>query len=460
MIIIQIPGNYNIERNYVLSLIFDEFLGVEYQIQQCDSHQVRIIMDDGKELLMVDKLFSTKEDQWLQKSSLPIQPLKKWDLNNVPFTVPIVSRQIPVIYGDDPSAVDFFQKSDDKIYLGLDIFGSTFFMLTRYEEVVNLDRDEHGRFPATASLAYQEGFLNRPIVNEYLEILWQCLKWLCPELKRKERCFQIYVSHDVDEPFLFSVGGLPRLIRRSGGDILKRLTPIKAMKNVLYWLKYLGADPYDTFDLIMDISEANSLNSAFYFITQHSAGRIDGVYSIDHPLIRKLMRKIYKRGHEIGLHASYDTYQDALQTKKEFTYLKQTCATEGIEQPTWGGRQHFLRWEAPITFQNWEDSGLDYDSTLCYADHIGFRCGVCWDFTVFNLKTRKTLRLKERPLIVMDRTVLKSKYMNLTHEEAWQEINSLKERCMMFSGNFTILWHNHNLLDTKERELYKSIVKK
>ena len=35
-------------------------------------------------------------------------------------------------------------------------------MLTRYEEIVKLDRDTFDRFPAWASLAYQEGFLDVP----------------------------------------------------------------------------------------------------------------------------------------------------------------------------------------------------------------------------------------------------------------------------------------------------------
>lgn len=464
MINIQIPSTYSPERQYVLFVMLDEFLGLEYQVSLENRCDIRITAGEGKELLVIDGLFGIPEYQWLQKSSLPIQPLKKWDLNNVPFPVTTVDKQIPIIYGGCPSVDGFFQLSGDKIYLGLDIFGSAFFMLTRYEEIVKQDRDNHDRFPATASLAYQEGFLDRPIINEYLEILWVCLKWLWPELKRKEHSFQIFASHDVDEPFLFTIGGLSKLIRRCGGDIFKRHVPLQAIKNVLYWLKFKvsgeNCDPYDTFDLIMDISEANNLNSAFYFITQHSAGKIDGVYSIDHPLIRRLMRKIHERGHEIGLHLSYNTYKDPEQTKKEFTYLKEICIGERIVQSTWGGRQHFLRWETPSTFQNWEDSGLDYDSTMGFADHIGFRCGICWDYTVFNLKTRETLKLLERPLIVMDRTVLESYYMGLTYDKAWQEISILKKRCKMFNGNFTILWHNNSLVDEKERELYRSIVKR
>lgn len=464
MIIIQIPPTYSQERHYILSVLFGEFLGLEYEIQPDNRYDVRITTSDEKEFLVYDGLFSVSEAQWLQQTSLPAQPLDIFNLTRTSLTSVTVSAQVPVIYGDKLYAPDFLELTENQIRLGVDIFGSAFFMMTCYEELVKQDRDKHNRFPATSSLAYQEGFLNRPIINEYLEILWSCLKHLWPNLERKERVFNILPSHDVDEPFLFAVSGISRLIRRCGGSLLKRHSPLQVLKDIMYWLRVktgnVGVDPFNTFDLIMDMSEKNNLQSAFYFITQHSAGRIDGVYNIDHPLIRNLMKKIHERGHEIGLHTSYNTYQDALRTKEEFACLKQVCSNEGIEQSTWGGRQHFLRWETPTTFQNWEDAALDYDSTLSYADYCGFRCGVCWDFTVFNLKTRRTLKLKERPLIVMDRTILASSYLDLTHKQALQEISILKDHCKMFNGNFTILWHNDGLVNKQDIELFQDIIKK
>lgn len=88
---------------------------------------------------------------------------------------------------------NYMDVQDFKVKLGLDIFGSAFFMLTRYEEVVKSVKDEHERFQARASLAYQEGFLERPIVNEYLEILWWSMKRLWPNLERKKESFE-YIS--------------------------------------------------------------------------------------------------------------------------------------------------------------------------------------------------------------------------------------------------------------------------
>ena len=51
--------------------------------------------------------------------------------------------------------------------------------------------------------------------------------------------------------------------------------------------------------------------------------------------------------------------------------LLRVAEAEGVRQDEWGGRQHFLRWTNPETWRNWEAAGLDYDSTLAYADAVG-----------------------------------------------------------------------------------------
>ena len=60
-------------------------------------------------------------------------------------------------------------------------------MLSRYEELIVLDRDSHNRFAAESSIAFKAGFLDRPIINEYLEILKWCLNQLWADLEFKEK---------------------------------------------------------------------------------------------------------------------------------------------------------------------------------------------------------------------------------------------------------------------------------
>jgi peptidoglycan/xylan/chitin deacetylase (PgdA/CDA1 family) len=464
MLTVEIPANYHPERKYIVGVLLREFLGLTYQLQVGEVDRVIIDTDNGATLSIAEHFFSQNPINWLQMASLPSQPLKTWQVDLTLLNPILVNPNIPIIYGDNPDIAEFFTHSDGKIELGLDIFGSSFFMLTRYEEVVKNNRDAIDRFPLTASLAEQAGFLDRPIVNEYVEILWACLKLICPHLKRKQHQFATLVSHDLDEPFLFAGTGVPRLLQRCAGDLLRRKSLALMADTLSGWAKVmmgdLTADPYNTFDLIMDISEENNLTSAFYFITDHTAGSIDGLYNLNQPSIRQLMRRIHDRGHEIGLHTSYHTYQDPHQTKKEFQILRRACEAEGIEQSTWGGRQHCLRWETPTTFQNWDAAGLDYDSTLTYAEKIGFRTGTCYQYPVFDLVNKKQLKLQERPLCVMDVTVTRSTYMGLDIDSgaALAAMQIIKDRCKLFNGLFTILWHNIGFVRAKELNLYRQIV--
>jgi peptidoglycan/xylan/chitin deacetylase (PgdA/CDA1 family) len=464
MLRIQIPDNFQPERNYIISVLFKEFLGLEYQVEIADTDKILITNSDEKKISVADHFFSTNPEIWLKHESLPLQPLNVWNLESADIQASTINSLIPVIYGGNPDTEMFFVASENSIELELDILGSSFFMLTRYEEVVKSDRDKLDRFPLIASLAEKSGFLERPIVNEYVEILWSCLHRLWPQLQRKQHEFQIHVSHDLDEPFMFAFTGVSRLLQRCAGDLIRRGSITQMMKTVASWYQVTSGqpelDPYNTFDSIMDISEAHGIKSAFYVIADRSAGSLDGSYTLDHPLIRNLLKKIHKRGHEIGLHTSYNTYRDSLQTKKEFEILQRACEQEGITQSYWGGRQHCLRWQTPVTFQNWEDAGLNYDSTLGYAEKIGFRCGTCYDFPTFNLLSRMRLSLKERPLVVMDATVLRAHYMNLNpaSQDTLSKLLLLKRCCIQFDGNFTILWHNPSFANTNERYLYQQLL--
>jgi hypothetical protein len=107
-----------------------------------------------------------------------------------------------------------------------------------------------------------------------------------------------------------------------------------------------------------------------------------------------------------------------------------------------------------MTWQIWKDAGLDYDSTLGFADHVGFRCGTCHEFPVFNLRTRSPLRLRERPLVAMDTTLLAPQYMALRPEQAIEWIERLSSTCRRFGGTFSLLWHNSSLIESWQRGIY------
>lgn len=460
MIILSIPHTYDNERTYICEVVFTRFLGVEYSIDYLTTDEKYItITADNKKIVLPDTLFQVDEKAWLTTTSLPVQPLASWDSSELELSFNLVEKTVPIIYGEKKKAT----QKEDEIYIPIDVLGSAFFMLSRYEEVVKKERDSRDRFPASVSLAYQENFLERPIVNEYVEILWSAMHFLWPELQRKKREFQLKLSHDVDYPFRFLFMSLPQVVKRVAGDLLKRGDFRLASDNLLGWLSVhltkKSRDPYNTFELIMDISEKNGLKSTFYFITDHSAGRIDGDYSITHPSVKDIIRKIGERGHKIGLHGSYNTYQSKKQTKKEFERLRKVCKEEGVQQSEWSARQHYLRFDTLQTFQNLKSAGLDADSTLGFADRVGFRAGCCYQYPIYDFNTRKILDLIESPLLVMECTIIDERYMNFGNGlKAEEKILALKEIVRQFSGDFTLLWHNSRLVQESDIKLYKAIV--
>jgi len=436
MIKINIPNNYLAERKYIIDIFFDEFLGLNYVINVKDeTKDYEIILENGKKIIIKDSFFSNFEDglDYLDKKNIPgkIEFLKNQF---------IVEKDIPVIYGDDE-----FKIQENKIICGIDVFASSFFMLTRWEEYANKIHDIHNRFPGTASLAYKYNYLDRPIVNEYVEMLCNMLKYLGYNQKRKEKKYELILTHDVDNIFKWKSFGL--FTRNIAGDIIKRKNISLAFENVRNYF----VNPYNTFDYLMDLSEKRGIKSHFFFMSGGTS-KFDNNYSVNQPFVKKIREKIVNRGHLIGFHPSYNTYNDQKQWEEEYS----TLSTE-VLQKVKIGRQHYLRFEIPTTWQIWEDNNMKWDSTLTYPEKEGFRCGTCYEYSVFNILSRKKLKLKEIPLEVMEGSLVN--YQNLSPEKAEKKIIKLIEKVKKYNGSFVLLWHSSSF-NTECWEKYQSVYEK
>ncbi|MBV9919204.1 MAG: polysaccharide deacetylase family protein [Solirubrobacterales bacterium] len=458
MLLIKHPDSYPAERAYVHEVVLSEFLGLRWRSEARPEGPVELVApaDGQRRLRIADVLFSTRPEQWLTAASLPARPLARWDVGASPLAPTLVSTQLPIVYGEEPL---YAEDPGRSISLGVDLLGSIFFQLSRYEEVAHNERDQHERFPAAAMLARQEGFLDRPLVNEYVEVLRSALTRLWPGFSTRRRSFALRLSHDVDWPThaRLSVPGAGKAMlgdlvrRRDPGLVPTRVATLRAQRR-----RRPSEDPYNTFDFIMDQSEVHGLRSAFYFMSGRSDPRYDSTYSLQSDWVSALLARVHERGHEIGLHPSYSTFRDPDRVHAEFGALLRACERLHISQTAWGGRQHFLRWENPTTWRAWARAGLDYDSSLGFSDAAGFRCGVCFEYPVFDLHERRELPLRERPLIVMEMAVIDGGPSR--DSEALSAIALLRERCQRFGGEFTLLWHNSRLASPRERRLYAAAV--
>lgn len=194
MLAIQIPPNNIKERRYAIDVIIGEYLGLDYLVEIKNiPFSASITLQNGNKLTFKDHFFSSYPENYsyLNENNIP-SSITYIDKSKNPF---ISENNLPLIFGTDSIEI-----KENFINSGADIFASSFFMLTRWEEYVKKIRDQHERFPATASLALKHEFLKRPIVDEYTELLWNMLSFLEIKQKRKKRSFRAIITHDVDFP--------------------------------------------------------------------------------------------------------------------------------------------------------------------------------------------------------------------------------------------------------------------
>jgi Family of unknown function (DUF7033) len=433
-LLVQAPAAYEAERRYILEVVLGDWLGLPWELRTAERGDVRIAMaqePDGPSVLVPDVLFATPAEDWLTAASLPAVR---------------TAGGLPILYGTEHPGLE------------VDVFGSAFFMLTRYEELVVEERDGYGRFPAAASVATRHGFLATPIVDAYVELLWQALQRTWPRLQRSPHAFEVLLTHDVDDPLATLDHGPADAVRALAGDLARRRDPRLALRRARSLLGDRRADPHNTFDFLMDVSERHGLRSAFYFLAHRDQGpRDDGAYLFEDPWVGALIGRIARRGHEVGLHPSWCTYRDAARTAEELGRLQRVAAAQGVRQNEWGGRQHFLRWANPDTWRNWEAAGLSYDCTLGYSEAVGFRTGTCHPYRVFDLRERRALALRELPFQVMDVTLLSA--MGLTPDAARAAVLDIAAECRRYGGCLGLLWHNNTLLRTaREQRWYEELI--
>ncbi len=347
----------------------------------------------------------------------------------VPFSSGVKSRQ------------PLFQAADSMtVVCSADLLTSLLLTLSRYEEAINKTRDAHGRFPASASLATEHGFLERPIVDEYGYAFQQAFSYLRPGYTPPVRELRVKLSHDIDEV------GMPFRIRPVVGHTLARRNPIATLRDLAGILGASEPTYLACVRTICRISIESRLDSALYWKSSPYSD-YDSGYSLCDAKIRAVIRWAREHGIEMGGHPGYYTYHSREKLQEQFEHIQSAIGTRLM-----GGRQHYLRW-SPQTWEDWEACGIAYDSTLGYADGIGFRAGTCIPYKPWLLGAGREANLLEIPLTVMDVTVAADK-----PEEQFQRIMTIVAKCRLVGGVFTLLWHNNSLIAPCYGDTYMRLI--
>lgn len=144
---LSIPSDRFVPLRWVAEVVFRDMLAVPVEITEGAQAQV-VLAAEGRRLVMPSLFPDLGADRSLWRRAIPSLPLADWDVS-ASLQETDLEAQLPVLFGEP-----LVEQGGQEIRCGVDILGSVFFMLSRFEEVALDDRDNHDRFPAVASLAW------------------------------------------------------------------------------------------------------------------------------------------------------------------------------------------------------------------------------------------------------------------------------------------------------------------
>jgi hypothetical protein len=318
----------------------------------------------------------------------------------------------------------------------IDPLASIFYVLSRMEEYTSTVEDEHGRFPAKASVLSRYGWLNHAVCDRWAV---EFLRFLAKREVLKFRNYsgeaQIFPTFDIDNVSAYQWKDGIRKWMSTARDFLKgdkiRLNERSQV------LKGARIDPYDTFDLILSIADRGYSVTVFWLLGDYA--KYDRNVSFRDLRHQRLIRKVSIKT-TIGIHPSYKSNSYEYQISAEKKRLEEILNKEVNHS-----RQHFLKMKLPQTYRALISSGILNDYTMGYAELTGFRAGTARSIYWFDLQKNEKTDLLLHPFVYMDGTL--NEYLQLSIPQSKEKIRELYREVKKFGGDFRFIWHNETIGD-------------
>lgn len=307
--------------------------------------------------------------------------------------------------------------------LSFDCFEMIFFHISRIEETwikQSAYLSDKWQFEKKLFLV-QNDLEKKPVVDELMRSLYK----LITNQPVSNEDYKI-LSHDIDHIQLFN--HKTDIFKKTVGIIYHR----KGLKAIqILYAKYRDfisskKDPYDTFDWML---QSDNDHKRIYFLVG-GKHRWDSVYDLDHPNFRNILDRVKANGYKIGIHPSYDSWNNLEHVKNEKHKLE-----ERIQQKINISRQHFLNFDIEYTPDILLEAGITTDSSLGYTRHTGYRCGTAYPYYLFDFIRERASLLREEPLVFMDMAW----YYEAERTESWDISLDKFNGCFNFHNSFFFL---------------------
>ncbi|RYG47722.1 MAG: hypothetical protein EOO01_14440 [Chitinophagaceae bacterium] len=392
----------------------------------------------GKELFDKPCTITTDKQTFLNSNNFKINYSNEVFSNDTYHIAPVsllfqnnITEHAPDVFNFENNKALYKSEGD----FPFDIFAASFYLITRYEEYLDHEEDEYGRYAHINSLAYREGFLELPLINIWLVSFKDSLQSKYPGLLFKRLQFSCNITYDIDIAYSFLYKGISRTIAGFVRSLLKgNWREIDDR-----WLVLTGKkqDPFDCFEWLDALHLYCRIKPYYFFLVAKKQEGYDKNISTDVKQFRELI-EYYASKYEVGLHPSWKSGDNPGLLKEELEWLEVVT-----DKPVISSRQHYIRFKTPETFRTLINAGLKHEFSMGYGSINGFRASVCSSYKWYDLQHEKPTELVISPFCFMDAN---SYYeQKQTPEQTYMELVKYYELVKKLNGNFIPIWHNHIL---------------
>lgn len=206
-----------------------------------------------------------------------------------------------------------------------------------------------------------------------------------------------------------------------------------------------GQEDWWTLDALLDKELQNKVQARYHFYADLRSKTpkrwlFDPGYAVASLRLSKFLRRLVETGAEIGLHPSFDSWQESSLINQQKNNLE---AAAGCSSNVC--RQHWLRFGWRKTWAAQEAAGMVKDTTLMFNDRPGFRNATAVAWNPWDAKLSLAHHLMALPTALMDSHFYD--YQSMTPETRTKEIKRWVQECRLVSGQIAVLWHPHTLTD-------------
>lgn len=331
-----------------------------------------------------------------------------------------------------------FPESDAAYSVPFDLFSAVFYLLSRYEEYAPHTPDKHGRYPATDSILYLNGWLQRPLVDEWVHALRGELEQAF-KIKLPAPAFSFCATYDIDMAYSHLHKGVGRI----AGAFLRALlqADLRQIGQRTRVLKKKQKDPYDSFRWMRQVHREYGVSPTYFILSALRTTRFDKNIHPQHPAMVRVIKNLGKEG-KVGIHPSYYA-QAGEDMQREKTVLEQITG-----HVTCLSRQHYIRAVMPQTQRMLMAQGITDDYSMGYGTHLGFRAGTGCSFPWYDLQHETVTTLRIHPFCFMDTTARFD--MGLDAQQAFERLEAMTAILKRTGGTLTTIFHNFSLGTAEE----------